>query len=76
VKEGWTRPKENTAKHPLKGADGVVVSSYRLSSQTGFDNGLKQRYMKGRPSCGWLSSKNDDQQRLRVEPTKGASYEV
>jgi hypothetical protein len=38
--------------------------------------GLKQRYMKGRPSCGWLSSKNDDQQRLRVEPTKGASYEV
>jgi len=30
AKEGWTRPKENVAKHPLKGADGVVVSSYRL----------------------------------------------
>ena len=29
-KEGWTRPKENAAKPPLKGADGVVVSSYRL----------------------------------------------
>ena len=23
--EGWTRPKENAAKHPLKGADGVVA---------------------------------------------------
>jgi hypothetical protein len=30
AKEGWTRPKENAAKHHLKGADGVVVSSYRL----------------------------------------------
>ena len=30
AKEGWTRPQENAAKHPLKGADGVVVSSYRL----------------------------------------------
>ena len=38
AKEGWTRPKENAAKHPLIGADGVVVSSYRLSSPTGFDN--------------------------------------
>jgi len=25
AKEGWTRPKENAAKHPLKGADGVVL---------------------------------------------------
>src|SRR6478672_6637560 len=23
--EGWTRPKENAAKHPLTGADGVVA---------------------------------------------------
>jgi hypothetical protein len=23
--EGWTRPKENAAKHPLNGADGVVA---------------------------------------------------
>src|SRR6185503_7810633 len=38
AKEGWTRPKENAAKHPLKGADGVVVSSYRLFTPTGFDN--------------------------------------
>ena len=30
--------KKNAAKHPLKGADGVVVSSYRLSSPNGFDN--------------------------------------
>ena len=30
AKKGWTRPKENAAKHPLKGADGVVVSSHRL----------------------------------------------
>ena len=34
AKEGWTRPKENAAKHPLKGADGVVVSSYRLFIRT------------------------------------------
>jgi len=38
VKEGWTRPKENAAKHPLIGADGVVVSSYPLSNPNGFDN--------------------------------------
>ena len=38
AKEGWTRPKENGAKHPLKGADGVVVSSYRLSNPIGCDN--------------------------------------
>ena len=38
AKEGWTRPKENTAKHPLIGADGVVVSSYRLFIPNGFDN--------------------------------------
>ena len=38
AKEGWTRPKENAAKHPLIGADGVVVSSHRLSSPIGFDN--------------------------------------
>ena len=30
AKKGWTRPKEKAAKLPLKGADGVVVSSYRL----------------------------------------------
>src|SRR4029078_12982879 len=36
AKEGWTRPKENAAKHPLIGADGVVVSSVRLIG------GLKQ----------------------------------
>src|SRR5262245_8744860 len=36
--EGKTRPKGNAAKHPLKGADGVVVSSYRLSTANGFDN--------------------------------------
>jgi hypothetical protein len=36
--KGWTRPKENAAKHPLKGADGVVVSSYRLPTPSGFDN--------------------------------------
>ena len=38
AKKGWTRPKENAAKHPLKGADGVVVSSYRLFIPNGFDN--------------------------------------
>ena len=38
AKKGWTRPKENVAKHPLKEADGVVVSSYRLSISNGFDN--------------------------------------
>jgi len=38
AKEGWTRPKEKAAKHPLKGADGVVVSSYPLSNLIGFDN--------------------------------------
>jgi hypothetical protein len=38
AKEGWTRPKEDAAKHPLKGADGVVVSSYRLFIPTCFDN--------------------------------------
>ena len=38
AKEGWTRPKENAAKHPLKGADGVVVSSYRLFMPNGFIN--------------------------------------
>ena len=37
AKEAWTRPKENAAKHPLKGADGVVVSSYRLFIPNGFD---------------------------------------
>ena len=37
AKEGWTRPKENAAQHPLKGADGVVVSSYRLFIPNGFD---------------------------------------
>ena len=26
--EGWTRPKENAAKHPLKGADGVVAHTH------------------------------------------------
>ena len=36
AKEGWTRPKENAAKHPLIGADGVVVSSYRLFIPFGF----------------------------------------
>jgi hypothetical protein len=25
AKEGWTRHQENIAKHPLKGADGVVA---------------------------------------------------
>ncbi len=38
AKEGWTRPQENAAKHPLKGADGVVVSSYRLFVPNEFDN--------------------------------------
>jgi len=52
AKEGWTRPKENAAKHPLNGADGraqraspigrshkeVVVSSYRLFIPNGFDH--------------------------------------
>src|SRR5262245_40580896 len=43
AKEGWTRPKENAAEHPLKGADGVVVSSYRLFTQTVLIiGGLKQ----------------------------------
>jgi hypothetical protein len=37
AKKGWTRPKENAAKHPLRGADGVVVSSYRLCIPNGFD---------------------------------------
>ena len=35
AKKGWTRPKEKAAKLPLKGADGVVVSSYRLSKRLG-----------------------------------------
>jgi hypothetical protein len=38
AKKGWTRPKENAAKHPLKGADGVVASSYRLYIPNDFDN--------------------------------------
>jgi hypothetical protein len=38
AKKGWTRPKENAAKHPFKGADGVVVSSYRLFIPSGLDN--------------------------------------
>ena len=38
AKEGCTRPKENAAKHPLVGADGVVISSYRLFIPKGFDN--------------------------------------
>jgi hypothetical protein len=38
AKKGWTRPKENAAKHPLNGADGVVVSGYRLFIPNGFDN--------------------------------------
>jgi hypothetical protein len=42
AKEGWTRPKEKAAKHPLKGADGVVVSSYRLSSP----NDLYNRWLE------------------------------
>ena len=35
AKERWTRPKENAAKHPSIGADGVVVSSHRLSQSFG-----------------------------------------
>jgi hypothetical protein len=38
AKKGWTRHEENAAKHPLNGADGVVVSSYRLFIPNGFDN--------------------------------------
>src|SRR4026207_676546 len=38
AKEGWTRPKEIAAKLPLIGADGVVVSSCRLSNPIGCDN--------------------------------------
>ena len=38
AKEGWTRPKENAAKPPLEGADGVVVSSYPLFVPNGSDN--------------------------------------
>src|SRR6185436_12309390 len=38
AKEGWTRPKENAAKHPLKGADGVVVSNDRLFVPNDCDN--------------------------------------
>src|SRR5262249_36530500 len=37
AKEGWTRPKEKCREAPLKGADGVVVSSCRLSRSDGFD---------------------------------------
>jgi len=37
AKKGWTRPQENAAKLPLIGADGVVVSSYRLSYPNRFD---------------------------------------
>ena len=43
AKEGWARPKEKCAKPPLKGADGVVVSSYRLPCRTVLIiGGLKQ----------------------------------
>ena len=43
AKKGWTRPQENAAKLPLIGADGVVVSSYRLSTPTVLiSGGLKQ----------------------------------
>ena len=35
AKKGWTRPQENAAKLPLIGADGVVVSSHRLSQSFG-----------------------------------------
>src|SRR5262245_25202104 len=37
--------KKNAAKHPLKGADGVVVSSYRLLIPYGLDN----RWLKQPP---------------------------
>jgi len=30
--EGWTRHQENAAKHPLKGADGVVSSGKYLEN--------------------------------------------
>ena len=43
AKKGWRRPQENAAKLPLIGADGVVVSSYRLSTPTVLiSGGLKQ----------------------------------
>src|SRR5262245_33006002 len=60
AKEGWTRPKENAAKHPLKEADGVVVSGYRLSIPNGLIiGGLKQlprlRRYGTRPFALWRS---------------------
>src|SRR5262245_11878353 len=33
--EGWTRPKENAAKHPLKGADGVVAHKQSSEMRSG-----------------------------------------
>src|SRR5438105_3659371 len=33
-KEGWMRPQENSAKRPLNGADGVVVSRLRRRATT------------------------------------------
>jgi hypothetical protein len=53
AKKGWTRPKENAAEHPLKGADGVVVSSYLLFIPNGFDKGWLETTTPSAPSKEW-----------------------
>ena len=50
AKEGWKRPEENAAKHPLKGADGVVVSSYRLFIPNEFDNRWRETTTPSAPT--------------------------
>jgi hypothetical protein len=54
AKKGWTRPKENAAKHPLKGADGVVVSSYRLFIPNGFDKRWLETTLYERSPLLWV----------------------
>ena len=53
AKEGWTRPKENAAKLPSIGADGVVVSSYRLFNPNGFDKRQLETTTPSAPSKEW-----------------------
>ena len=53
AKEGWTRPKEIAAKLPLIGADGVVVSSCRLSNRIGCDNRWLETTTPSAPVRKW-----------------------
>src|SRR5262245_42599266 len=71
AKEGWTRPKRKAAKHPLKGADGVVVSSYRLFIPNDFDN----RWLETtNPYCCALSGLRASRARLRQLRNESISF--